>query len=418
MSLAQPSRCDLLPRGHRTALPDARRAAPAELAREIEATSRSPVVIALLEAVDAVLLVLDERRQIVAFSGGAARAAGSADLAGRRPGEALACVNAQPPAGCGATPACQTCGALGAILGAHESGRPTDAECLLRSVAGGGAAHEFSVRASPVRIEGERYIVLSFRDLSGEKRREALEQVFVHDLLNTVTGLRGWSTRLRAPGCDVARVGERVDFLTRQLEREIRDHRDLALAEAGSLAVARRPVEVAELLRDLEAVFSWHSVARERRLAVEAVPGLALETDPSLLLRVLVNMVRNAFEATPAGGAVSLRVEREEGGGGPDGALRFSVHNQAAMPEEVQHRVFTRSFSTKGEAGRGLGTYGMKLLGERHLGGQVAFASSTAAGTTFWIRLPRSGPLPARAAGTRAPQRASHDPGPSRGERA
>ena len=42
--------------------------------------------------------------------------------------------------------------------------------------------------------------------------------------------------------------------------------------------------------------------------------------------------------------------------------LTFSVHNAAVMPPEVQMQVFQRSFSTKSEAGRGIGTHSMKLL--------------------------------------------------------
>jgi signal transduction histidine kinase len=44
--------------------------------------------------------------------------------------------------------------------------------------------------------------------------------------------------------------------------------------------------------------------------------------------------------------------------------------------------VFQRSFSTKG-TGRGLGTYSIKLLTERYLGGRVWFESAEGHGTTF-----------------------------------
>lgn len=376
-----------LPPGFEPELPDPRRARPEQLARETQLASRNPIVTALLDALDSVLLVLNERRQIVAFSAGAAGAAGCEQLSGRRPGEALGCVNAQSPAGCGAAPACRSCGALRAIAAVQRTGRPAEAECLLRSVVGGGSAFEFGVRAAPVDVEGERFIVLSLRDLSAEKRREALEQTFLHDVLNTVAGVRGWAVRLRAPGCDVPRATERLDFLTRQLERELRDHRDLVSAERGTLHVEQLPVACAQLLRDVESAFASQAVGRDRQIVVEAPPEVEVRTDPALLFRVLGNMLRNALEATEPGGTVRLRAELEAGA-----AVRFSVHNASVMPPDVQERVFVRSFTTKAGRGRGLGTYGMKLIGERHLGGEVAFASSAGAGTTFWIRLPRAGP--------------------------
>lgn len=388
--LAQLPNFERLPDGFRIALPDSRRADPDQLEREVRIASRSAIVTALLASVDSVLLVLNAERQIVALSGGAATIAGTEDLRGRRPGEALSCVNAQSPAGCGASPACQTCGALGAILAARRNQRPTEAECLLRSVAGGGTAFEFMVRASPITMQDVQFTVVSLRDISAEKRREALEQVFFHDVLNTVMGLRGWTTRLRGPSCDLQRAAERLDVLGGQLEREIRDHRDLVEAERGTLLVSPGPVVCSELLRELEGSFASHPAARDRRLVVEVNPtDLELQTDRSLLRRVLVNMVRNAFEAIAPGGVVHLRAAVESGG---CAGVRFTVHNEGEIPADVQHRIFVRSFSTKGGRGRGLGTYSMKLLGERHLGGEVRFASSAEAGTTFSIRLPRAGP--------------------------
>jgi sensor histidine kinase regulating citrate/malate metabolism len=69
--------------------------------------------------------------------------------------------------------------------------------------------------------------------------------------------------------------------------------------------------------------------------------------------------------------------------------VTFSVHNAAVMPPEVQMQVFQRSFSTKSEAGRGIGTHSMKLFGERYLGGDVRFISGEPEGTTFSITLPK-----------------------------
>jgi signal transduction histidine kinase len=376
-----------LPRGHATELPDARRSDSSRLARDVQIAVRSPVVATLLQAVDSILLVLNDRREIVAHNAAAAHAAGRPDLRGLRPGEALDCMNAHSGAGCGTAPACETCGALGAILAAQRNRRSTEAECLIRSTAS--SALELNVRATPVVLDGAEFTVVSLRDLSAEKRRDAFEQVFLHDVLNTVGGLRGWAMLLRAGKCDVARASDRIEFLTRQVEREIRDHRDLVLAEAGSLVPEPRRVACADAWKDVEAIFSSHPAARGRTLLAEvSPPDLALDVDAGLLLRVLVNMVRNALEATAPGGSVRLRATSEASGPTGEGVVRFSVHNDGAMTLEVQHRVFVRSFTTKDERGHGLGTYGMKLLGERFLGGKVSFASTPESGTTFFLELP------------------------------
>ena len=54
----------------------------------------------------------------------------------------------------------------------------------------------------------------------------------------------------------------------------------------------------------------------------------------------------------------------------------------------IRLQIFQRSFSTKG-AGRGLGTYSVKLLSERYLKGAVGFRSTHAEGTRFFARYPK-----------------------------
>jgi sensor histidine kinase regulating citrate/malate metabolism len=64
------------------------------------------------------------------------------------------------------------------------------------------------------------------------------------------------------------------------------------------------------------------------------------------------------------------------------------VWNHQSIPEDIARRVFQRNFSTKEEAGRGVGTYSMKLLGEQILGGRVRFSTSPEEGTVFSFSLP------------------------------
>ena len=96
-------------------------------------------------------------------------------------------------------------------------------------------------------------------------------------------------------------------------------------------------------------------------------------------------MVTNALEATPGGGRVRVWAERLDGD--PRWACAFHVRNGTAIPRAIALRIFQRSFSTKARKGRGIGTYSMKLLGERYLGGEVGFTTGEG-GTTFTLRLP------------------------------
>ena len=87
--------------------------------------------------------------------------------------------------------------------------------------------------------------------------------------------------------------------------------------------------------------------------------GTTLISDQNLLHRVISNLLKNALEASDPGECVTLGCTFD------DREARFRVHNPQAMPREVQLQVFQRSFSTKG-AGRGLGTYSIRLLTKRY----------------------------------------------------
>jgi signal transduction histidine kinase len=374
------------------------RANPAELEAEVRSVSQSPIVSALLEAADAGLLVLNRERQILATNRAPVleklRHVSRRQVIGLRPGEFFSCPRAKEQA-CGAAEGCLACGTYKAVTQAQSSGTPSVQECLLTS--GDGASSmplELSVRATQVEIEGKPYTVVSLRDISSEKRRQALERVFFHDILNTLSALSNWTHLLKhSTGDKLDRARERVSRLVGQLEREIQVQRALLEAEQGTLRPERVPVTPTVMLADLRAMFVEGQTAVRRTLIVEDFcTDVELETDPVLLGRVLINMLKNAFEATPSDGLVRIWCEREippdaNGKLGTGGVLAFHVHNPGEIPHEVADRIFQRSFTTKGGSGRGLGTYSMKLLGERYLGGRVTFTTS-AEGTVFSIRLP------------------------------
>jgi hypothetical protein len=161
-------------------------------------------------------------------------------------------------------------------------------------------------------------------------------------------------------------------------------HRAMAQAEHGQLTPRMQTVLPQELLVDVWDLLSRHALAKDRKVTLLPAPGEALRTDPELLARVVLNMAVNAMEASASGDTITLSARLD----GPN--LQFQVHNPGQIPEAIQTRIFQRSFSTKGTAGRGLGTYAMKLFGESVLHGQVGFDSGPG-GTTFWIRIPRQG---------------------------
>lgn len=346
------------------------------------------LVESLASALPVLVLILDSDRRIVYAN---PRIMDMLNLSlsqarGLRPGDALRCENAhRDPGGCGCSDRCQNCGALLAILDAQNS-RQSVREC--RVVNEKGEAMDFRVWTGPFTYNGQSYTSLSLLDIANEKRREALERTFFHDLLNTASGVSGILDLMNRRITKNERNQELLNIAHQgavQMIEEIRSARALTLAESDSLALEVKAVDVYPLARAVAESHCARSMESGIRVEVladeEKLPVIA--TDPQLLTRVLANLVKNAVEASKSGDCVRIRLETN-----PDNDVIIEVHNAAVMPLKVQQQVFQRSFSTKG-TGRGLGTYSVRLFTERYLGGTVCFSSREGEGTSFFIRLPR-----------------------------
>ncbi len=362
-----------------TAFAPIERSPAEELERQAQhLLSVSPFLRAILDAVPDVLMVLNANRQIVLANGAALTKLETVEdfVRSMRPGEALGCIHADGNLGCGTTEFCRTCGAFRAIL-ESRSGRPAVQECRITR-RGTGESLDLRVHATPFCVGTDSFTIFVLTDISDEKRRRALEHIFFHDILNTATAMRAAADLLRRSGPEItSELAEVTRNLVDRLIEEIASQRQLTDAENNELIVNPVFVDVAELLQQLASTWSRHDVAAGRDVCVKplAVTPL-LVSDLILLRRVIGNMLKNALEASQPGEMVTLGCDPTGDG------VEFWVHNPGTMPREVALQVFQRSFSTKG-SGRGLGTYSMRLLSERYLGGRVSFTTSLEKGTTF-----------------------------------
>ncbi len=350
-----------------------------------------PFLPRLLDALPDAVLLLNSRRQIVFANREMQRVLGDRPreaIVGLRPGEALGCAHAgDGPREGGTSPACRFCGALAAFL---ESQRAAARACrssrLLCAGADGPRAYDALVVATPVTLDGHTFTLLVLRDREAEWRRAVLDGVLFHDALNLAGALQGLVQLLMAERRERARgLLNRLRHITGRLVATLREHRDFAAAERGQLQAEPESVPVAAVLSELATLYTTHPVSARRRIrrAFQVPADACVWANRNLLLRVLGNLLKNALEATRPGGTVTVTAEAVEGG-----RVRFGIHNARAMPPEVQAQVFQRSFSTKGDPGRGLGTFSAKLLTERYLRGEIGFTSTEAEGTTFTVTLP------------------------------
>jgi len=369
----------------------AERSSSEELQKDVEVASQNPVISGVMQMVSGLLAILNEHRQILTINAALLDMLGIEDAGealGLRPGEAIQCIHAHDmPGGCGTSKFCPTCGMAVAIVASLESGQPEHRICVATVERDGECADLYlQVHASPITSEGQRFTLLFLQDITAHQQRAALERVFFHDITNLIQALRMTTHLLDVGGAhNAGQLTERVKQITQRLAKEVEIQKTLADADADGYHLSLQDVAVGQIIQDLAQVFAGHPAAKGKTLRLpKPIPQVWLYTDMSLLLRLLTNMLLNAFEATEEGGEVKLWLEQSQD------ALTFCVWNQRAIPHDIALRVFQRNFSTKKEAGRGLGTYAMKLFGEDYLGGRVGFTTSALEGTMFRLWLPRN----------------------------
>jgi signal transduction histidine kinase len=363
----------------------AERASAGSLKEQNRNLSANPLIAKILDAVPEAVMILNGQRQIVYVNRETLTMLGIDDMStvfGLRPGEMLKCRHAlETDGGCGTTRFCQHCGATRAILDSQQGKIAAEEISITRHDTG--TALELKIKASPYFENNQFYSVLSISDVSGEKRKQALESIFFHDILNTAGGLFGFAELLLKAGPkDVDNFKAIIYQLSQHIIDEINAQRQLIEAENGSLQTDPVDADSQDILETIAETYRNQEIATGKQIEISTdSERIAFQIDRTLLLRVLGNLLKNALEAGGLGAVVRLDARRNED------LVCFSVWNAEAMPLEIQMQVFKRSYSTKGK-GRGLGTYGIKLLTERYLKGQVSFTSGINTGTTFFACYP------------------------------
>jgi PAS domain S-box-containing protein len=151
----------------------------------------------------------------------------------------------------------------------------------------------------------------------------------------------------------------------------------------------RQAVDLAEALASAVEIASAafrHMGMNGVNVILDLPGGLFVEAQRSELMEVFLNLIKNAVEAMPQGGQMSIRAWAE------DGNAQVSIKDTGTgMDESTRSRVFQPFFSTKGVSGQGLGLASSRGI-LRSLGGDISAFSQPQSGTTISLRLPLSRP--------------------------
>jgi PAS domain S-box-containing protein len=274
-----------------------------------------------------------------------------------------------------------------------------------------GTEFPIEVSTSTIPVDGEWYAVGIVRDISERKKTEQelvkLEKLeslgilaggLAHDFNNLLAVILGnvslalVDTELTGQNfkrlADVEKAVMRAQDLTRQL---------LTFAKGG--APVRQASSIREIIEDsCRFSLSGSNVKCEFFFAGDLKP---VEVDAGQIGQVINNLVINAVQAMPGGGAIEVKsgnviVRRQDTLPlAPGEYIRISVHDQGTgIPQENLAKIFDPYFTTKPK-GSGLGLATSFSIIKRH-GGYISAESMPGAGSTFQIYLPvSSGELPA-----------------------
>jgi two-component system sensor histidine kinase/response regulator len=106
-----------------------------------------------------------------------------------------------------------------------------------------------------------------------------------------------------------------------------------------------------------------------------------VKAEDLLVYSLLANLLKNAAEASPQGGRISVSLDERE-------SAVVAIHNMGAIPESIRGRFFEKYATANKRGGTGLGAYSAKLI-SRTLGGTIAFETSEEKGTTITVTLRR-----------------------------
>lgn len=303
------------------------------------------------------------------------------DTLGLRIGALFDCINASVDGNfCGEANKCKFCNASHSFIDS-QLGKFSEATCVITQTSQKTIALDIS--ANPYLDSGTLYSLISFKETASKPKNELFENIFLHDILNTASNIHGClDVYSSVPEENRPKLFKMIQDTSAQLIDEIRSHQALVSAAYEKLKISLSPVISKNILDKISEIFNNNVLFEDLTVVVSKdTEKFVIQTDETLLFRVLQNLVKNALEASKKSSTVMLCCNNI------NGYAKFTVYNKGFIFSDLQSEIFKENTSTK-PSHSGVGLYSVKLLTQKYLKGKVTFSSTEKNGTFFSIKIP------------------------------
>ena len=271
-------------------------------------------------------------------------------------------------------------------------------ETLLASVDEQTFQHILQLAPSRLHMNFLRSVTQRLRDVNSHfisevMRNERLSLVgsmansIIHDLKNPICIVRSCA-ELLSLDTENSKTQQLAAMLTKAANGMLAMTQELLDYARGDASLKKTECSVWHLLDELNEQVLQLLPGQNIRLIKHLRYDGKLVIDLPRMVRVIANLIKNAREAMPQGGILTLDIEED----GPNAIIRVADTGPGMSPD-VLAKVFEPFFTHGKKNGTGLGMAIARSIVEAH-GGQTDVSSTPGSGTSVEIRLPIGLPLP------------------------
>lgn len=247
-------------------------------------------------------------------------------------------------------------------------------------------------RTLALELTNQELIVANEKSEASNRLKTSFMNNISHEVRTPLNGILGYGSLLAEPDLEPE---DRLEYLSmmkvssNRLMNTISDYMDISLIASGNMEVHNKPVNLTKILVELKNKFQPHCDAKKLRFNMQFPDNyqeIILNTDPSMLRKIISHLIDNAIKFT-AQGSVTMGYTIK-----PDNIELFVSDTGVGVEKEAEELIFKsfmqeNSSNTRGYEGSGLGLSiisGFLML----MGGKIHFNSVKSEGSTFYISLP------------------------------